>query len=88
MSASIKYLASDGDTALWPAGATLHAVIVGTSAGSTVVTVYDGTTNGGTVRATINGAAAQSVSFHGARFPDGVFVEMIGGDGKVSVIAE
>ena len=84
-----QYMAAANDSCLWPANAKLFTVNVGTTDTSAVVTVYNGTTSSGEVKAVIDAATAvRTCRFHGARFPNGLFVELTGGNAKVSVVAD
>ncbi len=82
-----QYLATDGDTAAWPANACLERIVVGTAAASAVVTVYNGTSASGEVKAVITAAAIGNFAFLGARFPRGLFVALSAGNAKVTVSA-
>lgn len=84
---NVKYLATANDTAAWDRDACLYSIIVGTLAASAVVTVYHGTSTSDPVVATIDAAAAKDLYWFGARFGNGLFVKLTGGNAKVSVVA-
>ncbi len=83
----VRYLATDGDSALWSGKPRLYTITVGTAAASAVVTVYDGTTASGEIKALIDASALKVCRFYGAILPRGLFVTLTGGNAKVTVSA-
>jgi hypothetical protein len=89
--AVIGALATANDTfALGDAKSEAHLlrINVSTAAASAVVTVYHGTSTSGTVMDTIDASSKGTSHYDHARFPNGLFVKLTGGNAKCSVIAE
>ncbi len=78
-------MATANDDATFPAHTQLWTVTVGTAAASAVVTVYNGTATTDEVKAVIDASAVGQYRFYGARFPNGLYVQLTAGNAKVSV---